>query len=72
MFQKPSFSVLVAAVVRRLASRFDKLKASDVTNAATTKPKPFGSAHDRPSASLTVIAKPRGIGPTNETRFFHG
>jgi hypothetical protein len=64
MLQNPSFSVLVAAVVRRpfrqaqgpelvegLASRFDKLKASGVTTAATTKPKPFGSAHGHRQAS---------------------
>jgi hypothetical protein len=48
---KPIFSVVVAAVVRRpfrqakgpelvegLAGRFDKLKASGVTTAATAKP----------------------------------
>jgi hypothetical protein len=34
--------------VESLASRFDKLKASGVTTAATTKPKPFDFAHDRP------------------------
>jgi hypothetical protein len=38
MLQNPAFSVLVAAVVRRLANRFDKLKAGGVTTAATTKP----------------------------------
>jgi hypothetical protein len=47
MVQNPAFSVIVAAVVRRLVSRFDKLKASGVTTAATTEPKSFGVAHDR-------------------------
>jgi hypothetical protein len=51
MLQNSCFSVPVAAVVRRLASRFDKLKASGVTTAATTKPKPFGSAHGHRQAS---------------------
>jgi hypothetical protein len=62
MLQNPSFSVLVAVVVRRpfrqaqgpelvegLASVFfDRLKASGVTTAATAKPKSFDFAHDRP------------------------
>jgi hypothetical protein len=51
MLQNPSFSVLVAAVVRRLAGRFDRLKAGGVTTAATMKLKPFGSPHGHRPAS---------------------